>query len=112
MNTEVKAEMESLSQVQQEIVEVIGMDAFHKLMEVFGGSYVYIPKTDRQDRQERNEQIRAEFDGYNFRELGRKYNLTEVSIRSIVADKIKEVRAQPMDGQISLLDGPFPAELQ
>jgi Mor family transcriptional regulator len=52
---------------------------------------------------ERNERIRAEFDGYNFRELARKYDLTEITIRSIVSDKVRELRARPMDGQLSLL---------
>ena len=58
---------------------------------------------DKIERMEMNEQIKAEFDGYNFRELAQKFSLTEVSIRSIVSDKMREVRARPMDGQLSLL---------
>ena len=37
------------------------------------------------------------------RELARKYDLTEITIRSIVSDKVRELRARPMDGQLSLL---------
>lgn len=95
--------LEDLSQGQQEVAELIGLENFRKLMEVFGGGYIYIPKTDKLDRMERNERIRADFDGYNFRELAQKYDLTEITIRSIVSDKIKEARAKPMDGQMSLL---------
>ncbi|WP_304585020.1 Mor transcription activator family protein [Acutalibacter muris] len=72
-------------------------------MEEYGGTYFYIPKMDKIERMEMNEQIKAEFDGYNFRELAQKFSLTEVSIRSIVSDKMREVRARPMDGQLSLL---------
>ncbi len=51
----------------------------------------------------RDEQIREEFDGYNFKELAGRYGLTEVRIRSIVSDKMREFRARPMDGQQSSL---------
>lgn len=95
--------LEDLSEGQQEVAALIGPENFRKLMEVYGGAYLYIPKTDRLERMERNERIRAEFDGYNFRELARKYDLTEITIRSIVSDKVRELRAQPMDGQLSLL---------
>ena len=64
--------LEDLSEGQQEVAALIGPENFRKLMEVYGGAYLYIPKTDRLERMERNERIRAEFDGYNFRELARK----------------------------------------
>ena len=95
--------LEDLSQSQREIAELIGQDNFRKLMNAYGGGYIYIPKTDRLDRQDRNERIRSDFNGYNSRELSKKYDLTEVSIRSIVADRIKETRARPIDGQLSFL---------
>ena len=92
-----------MSQEQKKIADLIGKDNFKKLMEEYGGTYFYIPKMDKIERMEMNEQIKAEFDGYNFRELAQKFSLTEVSIRSIVSDKMREVRARPMDGQLSLL---------
>ena len=94
--------LEDLSQEQKKIADLIGGDNFKKLMEEYGGTYFYIPKTDKIERRERNEQIKAEFDGYNFRELAQKYGLTEVTIRSIVSDKVRAVRARPMEGQLSL----------
>lgn len=95
--------LEDLSEGQQEVAALIGLENFRKLMEFYGGAYLYIPKTDRLERMERNERIRAEFDGYNFRELARKYDLTEITIRSVVSDKVRELRTRPMDGQLSLL---------
>lgn len=103
MSAQEEIRLEDLSEGQQEVAALIGPENFRKLMEVYGGAYLYIPKTDRLERMERNERIRAEFDGYNFRELARKYDLTEITIRSIVSDKVRELRARPMDGQPSLL---------
>ena len=103
MSAQEEIRLEDLSEGQQEVAALIGPENFRKLMEVYGGAYLYIPKTDRLERMERNERIRAEFDGYNFRELARKYDLTEITIRSILADKVRELRARPMDGQLSLL---------
>lgn len=103
MSAQEGIQLEGLSEGQQEVAELIGLDNFRKLMEVYGGVYIYIPKTDKLDRMERNERIRADFDGYNFRELAKKYDLTEVSIRNIVSDKVRELRARPMDGQLSLM---------
>lgn len=103
MSAQEEIRLEDLSEGQQEVAALIGPENFRKLMEVYGGAYLYIPKIDRLERMERNERIRAEFDGYNFRELARKYDLTEITIRSIVSDKVRELRARPMDGQLSLL---------
>ena len=103
MSAQEEIRLEDLSEGQQEVAALIGPENFRKLMEVYGGAHLYIPKTDRLERMERNERIRAEFDGYNFRELARKYDLTEITIRSIVSDKVRELRARPMDGQLSLL---------
>ena len=103
MSAQEEIRLEDLSEGQQEVAALIGPENFRKLMEVYGGAYLYIPKTDRLERMESNERIRAEFDGYNFRELARKYDLTEITIRSIVSDKVRELRARPMDGQLSLL---------
>lgn len=97
-----KLQLEDLDQEQQEVAEVIGLENYKRLVDVFGGLSIYIPKADAWERMARDEQIRAEFDGYNFKELAGRYGLTEVRIRSIVSDKMREVRARPMDGQQSL----------
>lgn len=101
-----KVRLEDLDQEQQEVAELIGLENYKKLMAKYGGVSIYIPKADRLERMERNDKIRAEFTGYNFRDLAVKYGLTEVSIRSIVADKVKQIRSSPLDGQMFLgLDG-------
>ena len=97
-----RVQMSDLDEEQQQVAEVIGLDNYKRLVNVFGGLSIYIPKADAWERMARDEQIRAEFDGYNFKELAGRYGLTEVRIRSIVSDKMREVRARPMDGQQSL----------
>ena len=96
-----RVQMSDLDEEQQQVAELIGLDNYKRLVNVFGGLSIYIPKADAWERMARDEQIRAEFDGYNFKELAGRYGLTEVRIRSIVSE-MREVRARPMDGQQSL----------
>lgn len=93
-----------LTEDQLQLAELIGIDNFRKLVLTFGGLSIYIPKKDSFDRAARNEEIRAKFTGGNFKELASEYDLTEVQIRSIVSDIVKEVRARPMEGQITIFD--------
>ena len=48
--------------------------------------------------------LREKFDGGNYGELARKYNLAEATVRDIVADKRKQLREMPMEGQMKLYD--------
>ena len=96
-------QMEDLSEEWQQIALAIGLDNAKKLLEEFSGCVIYVPQLAALERSDRNRQIRAEFNGYNFRELGKKYGLTEVTIRNIVRDRVREVRSQPLEGQMSLL---------
>ena len=92
-----RVQMSDLDEEQQQVAELIGLDNYKRLGSVFGGLSIYIPKADAWERM-----AREEFDGYNFKELAGRYGLTEVRIRSIVSDKMREFRARPMDGQQSL----------
>jgi len=96
--------MTDLDEEQRQLAELIGLDNYVKLVEVYGGISIYIPKADKLERAERDKNIREEFDGWNYRELAVKYNLTEVRVRSIVSDITREVRARPMDNQLSFAD--------
>lgn len=93
-----------LNEEQLQLVELIGLDNFQKLVLTFGGLNIYIPKKDSFNRAARNEEIRSKFTGGNFKELAAAYDLTEVQIRSIVSDIVREVRTRPMEGQVNLFD--------
>ena len=97
-------QIEDLRDRDRELAETIGMDAWRKLIDVYGGTgRMYIPQVDMVVIPIRDQLIRREFNGDNFYELARKWNMTERSIREIVKDKIQEIRHRPIDGQLSFL---------
>ncbi len=98
---ELKVGLDDLKPEYREIVDIIGFDQFIGLVERFGGFQLYIPKPDSLVRNERNELIKSEFNGFNFRDLAQRYGLTERHIREIVSPVVKQVRNRPMDGQES-----------
>ena len=67
---------------------------------------IYIPKRDSFERIARNQRIVEEYNGDNLKALAKKYNLTTVTVRAIVDEKHREIRARPLDGQMSF----FPPE--
>lgn len=95
-------ELIDLDADQQQLAELIGLDKYRNLIKIYGGTSIYVPKPDSFVANARNELIKQEFTGYNFKELAKKYGLTEVWIRSIVSERIKEIKQKPVDGQLSL----------
>lgn len=80
-----KIKIGDLSREQQKIVNVIGFENLKKLIHAFGGSDIYIPKTETLTKEFRNQQIRREFSkGKSTDELAVKYGLSIASIRRIV----------------------------
>lgn len=89
--------LEQLSGDQREIAETIGLEAYRKLVSNYGGMNLYIYKPETILRELRNAEICDQFNGFNYRELAKKYNLSEKTVREIVSGKKEE----PVDGQIS-----------
>ena len=67
-----------------DIVETIGMEAFLELVGLCGGQNLYIPKRESIEREGRDRDIRARFDGGNYRALAAQYRLSERQIRKII----------------------------
>lgn len=81
--------------------------AFRRLVDVYGGTgRVYIPQADTLLIPIRDRLIREEYNGYNVYELCKKWDLGESMVRTIIRDKIRELRQAPIDGQVSLFDVP------
>lgn len=99
-----KLTLEDLDEDQRQLAECIGLEAYKNLLRNYAGSYIYVCKPDTITANVRDEQIRKEFNGYNYLDLAKKFNLSEISIRRIVASVLKEVKAAPLPGQISLFD--------
>ena len=79
--------MEDIADEQQKaLAELIGIENYKKLVEVYGGSSIYVYKRDSFLRTLRDKKIKEEFKG-NYRELAQKYNLTEMAIRNIIGEQ-------------------------
>ena len=76
-------EIEKLNGEQREIAECVGIDGYKKLVRHFGGTSVYIQKADKSTR---DKEIKELFNGYNYKTLARKFNLSESQVRRILSD--------------------------
>lgn len=86
---------------QRELSELIGLEAYKKLISGYAGSFLYIQKIDSILKDVRDDEIREKFDGGNYGALAREYNLAEATVRDIVAEKRKQLRQSPLEGQMS-----------
>lgn len=97
--------LEDLQGEARELAETIGMDAFRRLVDVYGGTgRVYIPQADKLLIPIRDRLIRDEYNGSNVYALCKKWNLSEGYIRGIVREKTEQIRRAPLDGQWTLFD--------
>jgi Mor family transcriptional regulator len=77
--------LDDIPKTHKDIAENIGIDAFKKLVELLGGSSLYIPKEASLTRPIRNRVIREKFNG-DYRVLARKYDISEAQVRNIIGD--------------------------
>lgn len=92
--------LDQLEGDQYDLAELIGIETYRKLVKNYGGSFVYVCKSDTIMKFSRNKEICEKFNGYNYRELAKEYNLSEKMIREITSDKVKAIRSSPLDGQL------------
>lgn len=97
-----KVKLSDLDDEQKQLASLIGLENYKSLVKEYGGLSIYIPKVEGFEMLYRNEKIKEEFDGYNYKQLAKKYGLSEVRIRVIVNDICQAVRTKPMDGQVKL----------
>lgn len=96
--------LDDLEGEQRALAECLGLEAYKRLLLMYAGSTFTVRMPDKVTIPLRNKRIRSEFNGYNWGELARKYNLHEKTIRNIVSGEVSRIRAEPMDGQASLFD--------
>lgn len=96
--------LDDLDDEQRELAECIGLDAYKKLITRYAGSYIYICKCDTITVEIRNRAIKSEFNGYNYLELAKKYDLSERAIRYIVSDQLTRIKAEPLENQFTMFD--------
>ena len=76
----------------RDIAETIGVEAFTRLTFLCGGQSLYIPKRESLERGARDRDIRARFNGGNYRALAAQFRLSERQIRKIVAPTMAQTR--------------------
>lgn len=76
--------LEDIPEDYRDIVETIGMKAFIQLTQLCGGQDLYIPRLESLERGPRDRDIRARFDGHNYRALGIQFRLSERQVRKII----------------------------
>lgn len=87
--------IKDLPEENQRVADVIGLENFIALCRYANGERLYFPKLENVVYGERNRAIKREFNGRNYDELAKKYNLTTRQIRNILKD-------EPIFGQIEL----------
>ncbi|MCF6246904.1 MAG: hypothetical protein L3J69_06030 [Desulfobacula sp.] len=75
------------------MVETLVRDAIKKVVKMFGGDSVYVPKAESVIRKSRDRRIFMEFKkGYRYRELAVRHNLTTRYVREIISAQKKSNR--------------------
>ena len=71
----------------REFAEYAGLDPALKLLELFSGGRIYLPKVESVARERRNKLILGQFNGNNYGELSKTFRLSRKQIRNITAMK-------------------------
>lgn len=88
LNEITENDIADLNEECQQLIELVGLDVFKKLVREHNGRSIYIPQRRNIESSLRNKKIIRDFDGSNYKELAGKYDLTETWIRKIVAGKV------------------------
>lgn len=74
-----------LTEAQQTMVEIIGMDNFIEFcLRSKGGSSFYIPKLQNLIKYPIYRKVQEEYDGTNVRILAKKYNISEATVYAVI----------------------------
>ena len=76
-------EMSDIPKEYREFAEVIGLDAFIRLVRYMGGCLVYVPLESCVTRAVRNRLIRKAFNG-DYKAVAKTYRMSEGHIRRII----------------------------
>lgn len=85
-----KLRIEDLPEEQKLIANIIGIEAYKKLVKKFGGHFLYIYKKETITKKLRNLEIISKFTGDNYKSLAIEYKMTERTIRKIIKDNINK----------------------
>lgn len=75
---------------QKELARIIGMESYSKLIEVYGGTTIYIAKADRLINVKRNREIFKKYNGFNAAQLAKEYRLSDRTVRDIISEELRK----------------------
>lgn len=75
---------EDLPILLQDLVDLIGIENFIKLIKVYGGSSLYIPNENSILKPLRNRLIKEYFNGNNYKQLAKEFKISEMQVRNII----------------------------
>ena len=76
--------LEDIPEEYRDIAEDLGLKVFLRLAALCGGQDLYVPKLESLERSGRDREIRARFNGGNYRALAAQFRLSERQIRKII----------------------------
>ena len=71
------------------MLEIVGMENFLKIIKEYGGDALYIPYYKSLKKKARNREIRKAYNGFNSRELSKIYGLSVSQIIRITKDDFR-----------------------
>lgn len=74
---------EDLPESLADIIDTIGIENVKQLIKLAGGSNIYIPSENSVIKPFRNKIIKEKFNG-NYKDLARKFGISEVQVRNII----------------------------
>lgn len=86
---EVNITLDTLSDSQREIAELIGLDNYVKLVNYYSGSTAYIQTVNKMSKPSRNMNIIQDAQFLSIKELSQKYRLGVRQIHNIVPRDLK-----------------------
>ncbi|MGL5750477.1 MAG: Mor transcription activator family protein [Paraclostridium sp.] len=68
----------------KDLADIIGIEAFIKIIRYYGGSAIYIPNENSILKPIRNRLIKEYFNGTNYKELSKEFKISEMQVRNII----------------------------
>ena len=75
---------EDVPEILQNLIDIMGIEAFIQLIKQYGGSSLYIPSENSVLKPIRNRLIKKHFNGHNYKELAKEFKISEMQVRNII----------------------------
>lgn len=95
---------DDLQEQHRELADIIGIENLIALANYYGGTQIYIPQVEMLVKNVKYKAIVEEFDGFNIKQLAKKYDVSESTVYRLVRDKIVSNAVKQIEGQMDFSD--------